>query len=216
VRSGRVLMTHRMAALLCALTVGAAAVGAASNGFTSTWKSPEAGPMNFAGRKVAAIAIVGDESLRMSAEEALAREISARGPKAEAAYRLIPREELADKARAKAWCDRVGIEGVVVMRILSVDTQKVYSTAVFGSGYYSNVWDYYGYGWATVYPIGEARKETTIVVETLLFDVASEKPIWAGVSRTTNPKNVATFMKDLTRNIVKELQKEGLARKGSR
>lgn len=209
-------MTHRMAGLLFALTVGAAAVGAASNGFTSTWKSPDAGPMNFAGRKVAALVIAADENLRMSAEEALAREISARGPKAEAAYRMIPREELADKTRAQAWCERVGIEGVVAMRIVSVDTQKVYSTAVFGAGYYANVWDYYGYGWATVYPIGEARKETTIAVETVLFDVRSGSPMWAGVSRATNPKNVATFMKDLTRDIVRELQKEGLASKGSR
>jgi len=84
---------------------------------------------------------------------------------------------------------------------------------VFGSGYYSNVWDYYGYGWATVYPIGEARKETTIVVETLLFDVASEKPIWAGVSGHESEER-RHLHEDLTRNIVKELQKEDWPERG--
>jgi hypothetical protein len=215
-RTGSMLMKNRVAAVVCAVGIGATAAGAASNPFTSTWKSPSAGPMNYVGRKVAALVIVDDDSLRMSAEEALAREISARGPTGLAAYRLIPREELTDKDRAKAWFGRASVEGMVVMRVVGVDTQKVYSSVVWSSGYYGNAWDYYGYGWATAYPIGKAHTETTIAVETLLYNVADAKPIWAGVSQTTNPKNVASFMKGLAGDVVKELQKQGLARKGLR
>jgi hypothetical protein len=196
--------------------VAASMASAADNTFLSTWKSPTAGPLNFGGRKVVALVIDGDESLRMSAEEALAREISARGPQGIAANRLIPREELADKDRAKAWFERTNVEGVVIMRVVEADTQKVYSSVVWSSGYYSNVWDYYGYGWTSVTPVGKGRNVTTITVETLLYDLRSGNPIWAGVTRTTDPKDTSTYMKNLAVDIGKQLEKEGLAKKNAR
>jgi len=46
----------------------------------------------------------------------------------------------------------------------------------FASGYYQSFWGYYGYGWsqATVIPIG-TRTTTTIGVETLVYDVTSDR-----------------------------------------
>jgi hypothetical protein len=206
-------MTHRLTAALATVSVLAAVATAAPVTFISTWKSPSAGPLNFAGRKVAALVIVDDLNLQMSAEEALAREITARGPVGVAAYRLIPHEELVDRDRAKTWFEKAGIQGVVSLRLVATDTQKVYSAVVWSSGYYANAWDYYGYGWATPYPIGKGRDERTITVETMLFDLTTANPIWAGVSRTTDPKDAASFMKELAREVVKNLEKEGLARK---
>jgi len=207
---------QRAAAMFGLVAMAAAAVAAADNTFLSTWKSPDAGPLNFAGRKVAALVIVEDENLRMSAEEALAREITARGPVGVAANRFIPREELADKDRAKAWFERTGVQGAVVMRLVGADTQKVYSSVVYSSGYYGNVWDYYGYGWTTVTPIGKGRNATSVTVETLLYDITSGKPIWAGVTRTADVKDTTSYMKGLAKDIGKELEKAGLARKGGK
>ena len=204
----------RSSAIVCLVLAAAAAVTAAENAFLSTWTSPDAGPMNFAGRKVAALVIVDDENLRMSAEEALAREITARGPVGVAANRFIPREELADKDRAKAWFERTGVQGAVIMRLVGADTQKVYSSVVWSSGYYSNVWDYYGYGWTTVTPIGKGRNATSVTVETLLYDIASGRPIWAGVTRTEDVKDTASYMKGIAKDIGKQLEKAGLAKKG--
>ena len=84
----------------------------------------------------------------MSAEEALVREISARGPQGVAAYRLIPREELKDKDKAKGWFERSGAAGVVALRIVGKEEQRVYYAVVWSSGYYGNFYDYYGSGWA--------------------------------------------------------------------
>ncbi len=180
--------------------------------FISTWKAPGAGPMNFAGRKVAAVLIVDDDSLRVSAEEALAREISARGPNGVPAYRIIPKEELTKKDAAQGWFERAGVQGLVVLRLVQTDVNKVYSSAMWVSGYYGNAWDYWGYGWGSVYPLGKAREQRTITVETLLYDLSKGTPIWAGVSRTTDPKDVQTYMKGLAIDIVKRLEKEGLVR----
>jgi hypothetical protein len=206
-------MNRRIGALIGLLIGAAIAAGAADNTFISTWKSPTAGPLDFAGRKVVALVIVEDENLRMSAEEALAREITARGPQGIAAGRLIPREELTNKDRAKAWFERAGVQGLVAMRLVGADTEKVFSSVVWSSGYYSNVWDYYGYGWTTVTPIGKGRNQTSVTVETILYDVPSGGPIWAGVTRTVDVKDTGSYMKGLAKDIGKELEKNGLARK---
>jgi hypothetical protein len=58
--------------------------------------------------------------------------------------------------------------------------------------------------------------DTTLAVETLLYQVSDAKLLWASISETTNPKDAATFMKGLVNSIVKELEKEGLVRKASK
>lgn len=205
-------MTRSAAAALALIAAAVVAVGA-DNEFITTWKAPGAAPLNFAGRKVAAVVIVDNPNLQVSAEEALSREIAARGPNAVPAYRIIPRPELANKDSAKAWLQKAGVQGLVVMRVVGTDTRTVYSSAVFTSGYYANPWDYWGYGWGAAYPLGKGKLETTLTVETLLFDLSTGMPVWAGVSRTTNPKDHVQFMESMARDIGKELQKAGLTRK---
>lgn len=196
-----------VAVIVASITVGAA------DFFLTTWKAPEAKALTFGGRPVAAVVIVDDEALQISAEEALAREISARGPIGTPAYRFIPREERASAERAKAWFQNSGMQGAVIVRVVGAENEKVYSSMIWSSGYYSDVWNYYGYGWATATPIGPARNELTITVETLLYDMSGGGPIWAGVSRTKNPKDPRSFMQTLAKNVGKELEKAGLARR---
>jgi len=205
-------MTQRIATVAVAIALLVTVATAADNEFISTWKAPGAKPLQFAGRKVAAVVMVDDLSLQMSAEEALAREISARGPVGIASYRIVPREDLANKDRAKTWFEKQNVQGLVVMRIVETDTQKVYSSMVWTSVYYSSAWDYYGYGWANVVPIGKGRTQTTVTVETLLYDLSTGGPVWAGVTRTVDPKDTGSFMKALAKDVVVQLKKAGLTR----
>jgi hypothetical protein len=204
---------HARALALAAAIVGEIVIAADTYTLTAKWKAPGEGPLGFAGKKVVALVITSDFDLQMSAEEALVREITARGVQGVAAYRLIPREELKDKDRAKGWFERSAAAGVVALRLVGQEKRKSYSSVVWSSGYYGNFYDYYGYGWATATPIGKAQVDTTLVVETLLYRVSDAKLLWAGVGETTNPKDVGTFMAGLAKAVVKELQQEGLARK---
>jgi len=197
----------------CLVVLGAVTMAAAANQFVSTWKAPGGAPMDFAGRKVAAVVVTDDDNLRVSAEEALAREITARGPNGVPGYRIIPREVVKDKDAAKGWFERAGVQGLVVMRPVKTDVTKVYSSYIWSSGYYNYAWDYWGASWASVYPIGGAREERTITVETLLYDLVKGTPLWACVTRTKDPSDVQTYMKLLALDIVKQLQKDGLVRK---
>jgi hypothetical protein len=200
---------------MIALTAAMLAVGA-DNEFLSTWKAPGAAPLDFTGRKVAAVLIADDTTVRVAAEEALSREVAARGANGIAAYRVIPKELLADKDGAKAWFEKMKIDGLVILRVVQTDKQKVYSSAMWVSGYYGNAWDYWGYGWANVYPMGKAREQRILTMETLLYDLSKGTPVWAAVTRTTDPKDVQSYVKQLAADIVKRLEKDGVVAKRPR
>ena len=199
-------------ALLAALV----ALAATDTEFLSSWRAPGSEPIDFSGRKVAAVLIIDDDNLRVSAEEALVRELNARGAIGVAAYRIIPKPELKKKDAAKGWFERAGAQGLVVLRLTDTDTTKVYSSALWVSGYYQYAWDYWDYGWASVIPLGKAREQKNITVEVLLYDLSRGRPIWAAVTRTEDPKDVQSYIKGLTIDVVRKLQDEGLVRKRPR
>ena len=185
--------------------------------FTSTWKSPEAAGVSFAGKKVAALIISADQDLRISGEEALVRELAAIGlTQGVASYRIVPKEELRDPDKAKVWYEQAGVEGVVTMRLVSADVRKTWNPSMWSSGYYGSFWGYYGYGWGAVYDPGYITEDTVAVIETLVFSVPKNKLLWAGVTETTNPKDAGKIIKDVVSATVKEMNKQGLIRKGAK
>ncbi len=193
-------------------TVVAVTVLSAAPKFTSAWRSPDAATVSFAGKKVAALVITQDDSLRVAGEEALVRELTARGLQATATYRIAPKEELQSADRAKGWFEKAGIEGVVAMRPVSNDKRTTYNPGMWVSPAYSTFWGYYGYGWGGMYIPGSVDQDTIIVVETTIYSVPRNQLLWAAVSETKNPKTLQRFVEDLVKESVKELQKQGLAR----
>ncbi len=180
--------------------------------FTSTWKSPDAGTVSLAGKKVAALVISRDDSLRVSGEEALSRELSARGMQGVATYRIAPKEELESAERAKIWFEKAGVEGVVAVRPVSAETRTTYTPGTWTNPYYGTLWGYYGYGWNSVYIPGREDRDTVVVVESTIYSVPRNALIWAAVTETKNPKNLQRFIEDLAKASAKKLQEQGLAR----
>lgn len=203
-------MRRSVSGLLTLLMLFATVGLAQSYTFTSTWASPR--QLDFAGRRIAAVVISDDESLRISGEEALARAITAQGPEGVAAYRVIPRQELEDPAKAQAWFERTGVAGVATMRLVSVEKEKVYSSVVWTTTYYQSFSNYWT-GWETVTPIGRGREDTIVAVETMLYDVADGQLLWASISESTNPTQVGTFIEGLVEAVVEDLQRRGLVRR---
>ena len=181
--------------------------------FTSSWRSPEASGVRFAGKKVAALVITSDEHLRVSGEEELTRQLATRGIQGVPTYRMAPREELTSAERARPWFERAGIEGVVALRPVSRETVVTNSPTVWTTSNYSTFWGYYGYGYTTGIDFSGPRSDTTIVLETLIYSVPLDRLLWGGVSTTFNPKDTETFLKDLVSEAVKEMQKRGLISK---
>ena len=180
--------------------------------FSSVWKSPDAGSVSFAGKKVAALVITQDDSLRVAGEESLVRELTARGLQSVATYRIAPKEELQSAERAKPWFERANVEGVVVLRPVARESRTTYNPGMWVSPSYSSFWGYYGYGWGSAYIPGSVDRDTVVVVETTIYSVSRNQLLWAAVSETKDSKTLPGFVQDLVKASVKELQKQGLAK----
>jgi len=193
---------------LMALTTISAAVK-----FTSTFKSLDASSVSLAGKKVAALVISGDESLRMSGEESLARELTARGMEGIPTYRIAPKEELTRAETARPWFERANVAAVVAIRPVSADTRQTYTPSTWVNPYYGSLWGYYGYGWGSVYIPGAMEKETVVVVETTIYDVPRNQLLWAAATETKNPRDMRGFVEELVKKTASEMQKQGLAKR---
>jgi len=193
--------------VLLALSLGGASVLADAK-FTTTWGAPEARTTTFKGKKVAALVVSEDMSLRMSGEEALSRELAARGIQGIAAYRSIPAPELKNPDAAKTWFERDGVAGVVALKPVSQDKVKRYTPDIWATPYYSTFWGFYPYSWSTTFVVGSAATDTVVVVESLIYDVATGKLIWAGVSESTNPKSLQKLVADIVKEAAKKIEKQ--------
>lgn len=199
------LCRRSLITLAAVITLGST-VGAVK--FLSTWAAPDAPTVSFKGQKVVALVLSDDQSLRMSGEEALARELTARGIQGVAAYRLIPPPELKDPERARSWFERESVAGVVTLRPVSESKEKRYGPDMFATPTYSTLWSYYPYGWTTVYVIGPPRIDTRIVVESLVYQVSTGKLLWGAVSETTNPKSLQSLVADIVKEAAKKIEKQ--------
>ena len=204
----------RIASIVSIAMVGALGVILSADvKFTSTYKSLDAASTSFFGKKVAALVITSDDSLRVPAEEALARELTGLGMQGVATYRIAPKEELAGADRAKPWFDRANVEGVVALRPVSKDTRITSTPGMWTTGYYSTYWGYYGYGWSQAYIPMTYGREEFVVVENTIYNVKTNALLWAAVADVSDPKGLQKFMAELVKATIKEMQKHGLAKR---
>lgn len=200
-----------LTAVMIALAAGAVVYGAK---FKSTWKAPDVDRLNFAGKKVAAVVISEDQDLQISAEEELARQLTALGVQGVPSYRLVPREVLRDKTKVKEWFEQSGTTGLVVIRVVSADKEISYTPDLWVTSMYASPWDYYAYGWSTAIGGINRREDLVVTIETLVYSVPMSKLLWAGVSEKTNPKDAQKVVKELVGAIVSEMRKADLVPKG--
>ncbi len=206
-----------MAAFVAAGAMAVSACGSTS--FNTTWKEPNAQPIKVeAGDKVLALVISQNEATRRGAEAALAAELNRGGAEGIPAYTVIPDEAVQDQNKAKPYIEKSGAKYAVVMRATGKDKEVSSTPTMGGYGMYGPGWGgyggfyggFYGYGWGGAYGGSTIRTDTIVYVETLVYDLTSDKLIWAGQSSTMNPSKADKMVKELVDEAAKEMRKQGL------
>ena len=197
--------------ILASVTLSACA----TTSFVSTWKAPDATPLQVSGSKVAAVVMMRNEAARRAAEDALAREITAHGAQGIAMYTIQPDARPDTEQAVRAAVEGAGVAGAIVMRPVGREKEVVSTPVAYGGPMYGGYWGgYYGYGWGSPWaygPVGgEIRTDTIVSVETLVYSLRQNKLVWAGQSRTTNPTGVDQLVKETSTAVALELQKQGL------
>ena len=77
--------------------------------------------------------------------------------------------------------------------------------------FYQGYWDgYYAYGWTAAYAPGYLSTETTVAIETLVYDLEQNVLLWAGTSETTNPGDREAFIAELVTAASREMRRVGV------
>lgn len=183
----------------------------ATTTFQSTWKAPDARPLRLNGQKVAGVFVSRNPSVRRRAEDAMAREISARGARGVPSYTVLPEDRVRDIDFAKSTFEREGFSGVVVMRVTGTETQYSYEPGYWAGPHYARFWGgYWGWGWGTVWEPGYLTADKIVSVETLVYSLTQDKLVWAGRSKTIDPQRIDDFIGELAQAVTAQMEKDGV------
>ena len=200
---------HRVVAVGALLATAGAC---ASTRLTNSWKAPDAEPLRF--EKVMTLALVSDNTARRVVEDEIAKYIQ----RAEtvAGYTLLPNaEDIKDEEKVRDAVRSAGVDGAIVIRPVYNEKELTYvpGTYAYPASYYSFL-GYYGWYWGTAYPAvydpGYVRTDHVVGIETNIYSVANEKLVWSGLTKTTNPKDIRSLIKEVARAVGKEMKKQGL------
>ena len=148
---------------------------------------------------VVAVAVEG--MMRSAAEDAFVSNMP-KGVEAVQSYQLQITPDMAkdrEAARARlAALAQEGYEGALVARIADSVMTETSHIAPVGT---QTMYDYWGYAW-TSYTMGvQTDVHTTLIVETRLFDLRTERAVWAAATEAYDQKRSV----DAVRKIVDEI-----------
>ncbi len=199
------VMTFRIAGIAGVLICTACA----STPFVSSWRAPNAEPLQIAGAKVAAVAMMNQVASRRAAEDAIARELTARGAVGSRCTRSTRTRARATSLRRVLRLSAKGspASGGSVQSAPSMRSSRHQRT---GSP------DTRCTGAATTVRMGDAmvwrggsHEHGRVGRDARLF-AASELLVWGGQSTTTNPSSVDRLVRDTAEKVTKELERQGL------
>src|SRR5262252_3195130 len=205
-------MISRSIPRLTAVALLALAACAGGTKFVNTWKAPDAAPLSVKqGDLVIAMVISKEETQRRTGEDFLSEELRQRGLRPIPSFTLIPTDQVGDREKAAAAIQESGAAALFVLRPIAVNKEQTYVPPTYMGGPYGGGWGpYYGYGWSAAYSPGYVVTDTVVRVETLVFDLRQNKLLWAGTSETTNPGELAQFMRDLVKAVGADMRKKGV------
>ena len=188
--------------LATAAALAAAVVLSACSGTkpVQLWKDPAS---QTAFKKIMVAVMSTDMATRRNAEEAMVKRLP---PGAICSYQVVPAGEERDVEKLKVILKEASFDGVLVLRLMGVD-QEITTTVMPGT---VNVYGYWGYSTTAMYaqPMIDVRKIAK--VESKLFDVQAEKPVWAMVTETVDPNKRDVVIDEVTSIVVKKMDESGL------
>ena len=96
------------------------------------------------------------------------------------------------------------------MRVVDQSQELSYSPGMTYPVAYGGFYDYYDYGWGMASTPGTMRTNTIVSVETNVYDLEDDDLVWAGVTETTNPSQIAGMINEIADAVEKNLRERGL------
>ena len=207
-------MIHRLlkAILLLSLLVALGGCGAQSS-LLRSWHAPEPAPPV---QDLLVVGISTNEAAVRLWERIFVEEFAKRGVRARSAIQVTgfmpePKKEVLQTAIKKT-----GSKIVLITHILDKSsttyTRPGYVRYV-PSGFYNNLYGYYGHAYRAVYLPPQDVTRTTIILETNLYDASSGQLLWTAQTSSKDPRLLQTDFSKVVNLLLDDLSEKGLLAK---
>ena len=176
-------------ARLCvaALSLAALVSCAGSTRLTSSWADPTAADRGF--KKIAVVGASPKIAMRRMFEDDFVSDLKARGVAGVPSYTFAAEGQI-DKDAAVAKLREMGVDGVIVTRLMDKETVQTYYPPTYSSvaapaPYYGGWYDYYSTGYTYMSSPGYVAEDHVFRIETNLYDLQNDKLVWSGLTQTT-------------------------------
>ena len=162
-------------------------------------------------KKVLVFGISEQPNVRQAFENEFVKKIKEQGADAVPGHRFIPEAGKVDKARVLGAVEQSGADAVMVTRL--VKRENVIKPTRPSAPTPEEKWGgMYSDAWATRYEPTATTTETVVILETKLWDVKTQAPVWTGTSEVTNPspKRVEELTDSLSKAMIASLRESGM------
>jgi hypothetical protein len=198
-------MTKPLRVGVLVVTAIAVVAACASTWLDSVYVAPDYGGGAF--DRLMIVGLAPTEGGRAHYENAFADRLSALGATGIASSNVFPSQEELSRERVAAWVREHGIRGALVTRVEDVKREQRYVPP-------TSQWDLYGYygywGSSLVSSPGYVVEETTVILETSLFDASDGKLVYTAMSKSFQPSSREEIVREVVEALTEDLQERGL------
>jgi hypothetical protein len=151
-------------------------------------------------RRIAVGAATQDPARRRVVEDTIVARLPAGS--AIASYTFIPEGTERDVEQVKKLIREQGADGALVVRVAGIDrTARVTAAAPVPTTAYG----YWGYAYTTSYAPATVEVDTTVRVDSRLYQLDDERLVWSLSTETQNPDSPAQARTEIADVVVKQL-----------
>ena len=196
--------------LSAALTAAFVLAGCQSTSIQSAWydTSYSGGPF----RKIVVIASDGTTADSRVFEDIFVQKLQAAGVQALPGYTTVPPDARRSEATFTPAVAATGADGVILVRLLRVDTKTQVSTVMMPGPMVGPWGGFYGPGFygGGFYAVPDVTQYDVASVETNVYNVRTKSLVWAATTQTVNPTTVAKEAPGYADIIVAQLRARNL------
>ncbi len=169
------------------------------------------GPM----RKIVVVGSVNSVADGRVFEDIFAEKLRAAGVEGIAGYTVIADETRGAEAQFATAVANTGAQGLLLVRLLRVDTRTQVSTTMVPGGMGWGWGGGWGGGWGSPFgpsmvPVQQVNQYDLATVESKLYDVQTKQLVWAATTTTFNPTSVARETPRFADVIIGQLAQRGI------
>ena len=179
----------------------------ASTQLKDTWKDPAfTGPPM---RKLLVIGAFESDLNRRVFEDAFVGALAAAKTGAVASYPTLPERGAIANERVQAAVRSAGADSVLVTRLMRVRRDVSVTPAYAGPGFYgAGFRGWYGGAYAAM--PADVHTYDVLTIESTLWNIGTDKPLWSGTSEVTAPSNVSDASKELAGVLITKMKADGV------